>query len=952
MKTLICGALAVALICLATTAFAQLQVGTINGTIIDGTGAIIPGVDVSLSSVGVIGGTQQTITDERGTYRFINLVPGSYRVKVEMPGFKTVVREGININADITVRVDVALEVGAVSDTVTVTGEAALLDTTTTLNQAVLDKAFRDTIPTGGDLWTLGRLVPGVKPGNYDIGGTSSFQQTSLTIHGGGDQKFAIDGMNVSWSGGGGGSTAIYYDVAMFEEVNYQVGNISAENKEGGVIMNMVTRTGTNDFKGDFFFWGTSTRLQSQNLDAKKRADLLAAIPARALAANPGLIPQNRILGMFDSGLSISGPLKRDKIWWTASGKLNSLNQYQIGAYNEDGTQGVDDNRILNWSTKVSWQPTPKNQVHFSFNRNFKNRYHRRSGFTENRAASLQDQKGYSTQLKWTSTLNSRTVLDVTAGYSFIDFPLRHQGDVKPGDIPRNDNATGVNTVAAGTYTLSPADRRIASASLSHFLGTHDIKFGYQFDESMEHNINYSMSHYPNGLRARYNNGVPLDVTLYNAPVNNRGYIRYNGVFVQDKWNLTRKLTLNYGLRLEKTQGWVPKNCYQGIPMAPWNIPARCFDEIKGVPNWLDVAPRFGLIYDIFGDGKTAIKASANHYNNGVGSGHWGTVDPVGSASRTVDWIDANADLIPQLTELSTATSEGWTFGTNNSYAPGVKRPTNDEYQIGIQQELPMGIVVTADYAHRDNWRSIGSVNMARPRGTAAYDPIQFTFPTNDPNMHADSAGKTITIWNIKPVYNSAAAINVYDNHSHRQSYFNGLDLTANRRGKTWMMLVGLSFNQTKNRPGIDLDSPNTRYQGSFTSNGSTPVSLKLSGSYELPYGISASGVFQHYTGDGESQTFQITRAMVPTLTTTTLTVDTAGPRSYFRPDVNMLDLSFKKDFTFGETGYKFSVHTDMFNLNNSSAIQGRTTQLGTAYGRITSVLAPRLFRLGMKAYF
>jgi hypothetical protein len=947
MKKLFSVFVLVVMLSLATVANAQLQVGTINGTITDGTGAIVPGVDVVLSSVGVIGGNQQAVTDERGTYRFINLVPGRYKVTVEMPGFKTVVRDGIVINADITVRVDVALEVGAVTDTILVTGEASLLDTTSALNQAVLNRQTLDAIPTGGDLWSIGRLVPGVLTGNYDIGGTSSFQQTGLTIHGGGDQKFAIDGMNVSWAGGGGSSTAIYYDVAMFEEVNYQVGNISAENREGGVIMNMVTRTGTNKFKGDFFFWGVNSNLQSENLSGKTKTDLLAAVPARALAANPNIIPQNRILGMFDSGLSLSGPIKKDKLWWTASGKLNSLNQYQINTYNEDGTQGVDDNRILNWSTKVSWQTNSKNQLHYTFNRNFKNRYHRRSGFTENRAAILQDQEGYSTQVKWTSTISPKVVLDVTAGYSFIDFPSRHQNEVMPGDIPRTDTQTSITTVAAGTYSLQPADRRIASASLSYFLGKHDLKMGWQFDESMEHSYTYSMSHFPSGLRARYNNGSPQDVTLYNSPTDARNYVRYNGGFIADKWNVTRKLTLNFSVRAEKTSARVPASCFVGIPMSPWNIPAQCFKEVH-VPNWFDVAPRFSLVYDLFGNGRTAIKLSANHYNNGIGSDHPDRVNPVRSTNRTVDWSDANRDLIPQLSEISTATAEGWTFGTNNSYAPGIKRPTNDEYQVGFQQQLPMGIVVTADYAHRDNWRSISAINEAIPRGTDAYTPVQYTFPADANNP---LSGQTITVWNIKPQWNTATARNVFDNHSHRQSYFDGFDLQATKRLENhWMLLAGFSLNKNRSRSGVDLDSPNTRFNGGPVGS-NVPVSIKVSGTYEFPFGISTSANFQHFTGKPEGQTFRFTRTQIPTLTATQLDIATAQTGTFQLPDVNLFDLSVKKDFRFGES-YRVSLHTDMFNLNNSSAIQGRTTQLGTTYGRITSVLAPRVFRLGLKAYF
>src|SRR5438132_10747659 len=154
--------LAVLAVCMTVPAFAQLSTGSIAGTVKDSTGAVIPGVSVTLSNPGVIGGNQQVVTNEQGRYQFTRLVPGTYSVRAELTGFRPALLDNLNVNADFTIRGDMTLEVGTVADTVTVTGESPLLDTTSALNQAVLDRATLDSLPTGHDLWSIGRTVPGV----------------------------------------------------------------------------------------------------------------------------------------------------------------------------------------------------------------------------------------------------------------------------------------------------------------------------------------------------------------------------------------------------------------------------------------------------------------------------------------------------------------------------------------------------------------------------------------------------------------------------------------------------------------------------------------------------------------------------------------------------------------------------------------------------------------------
>jgi hypothetical protein len=203
--------------------------------------------------------------------------------------------------------------------------------------------------------------------------------------------------MDVSDLAGAGAFLLAYFDPFMFQEVNVQTGNAPAEKARGGVVYNLVSRTGTNDFHGSFQFAGSNHGLQSDNVTPELRRHLLAAVSPQVLAANPNLEPDPRILGMFDSGLSLSGPILRNRLWFTGAGGMESLNAPRLGSYNADGTPVIDDGRMKNFSFKMSWQSSPGSQLHFSLNRNIKDNFHRtiiaNIDFFENRATWVQPTK-------------------------------------------------------------------------------------------------------------------------------------------------------------------------------------------------------------------------------------------------------------------------------------------------------------------------------------------------------------------------------------------------------------------------------------------------------------------------------------------------------------------------------------------------------------------------------
>lgn len=931
-------ALLLACLLLPLPAMAQLTTGRISGTVQDTTGAVIPGATVTLSSVGVIGGSQTTTTDERGLYQFTRLVPGVYGVKAEIQGFSAAVRERVVVNADATVRADLTVSVGEVSDQITVVGETPLLDTTTALNQTVFEREVLDQIPSGNDLWSIGRSVPGVIMTTYDVGGSNSYQASFPTSHGSvaAENKYLIDGMDVSSANFVGAGILTYYDSMMFQEINYQVGGASAENSQGGVVMNMITKTGTNDFHGSFTFAGSNEHMQSSNVTPELRRDLLAAVPAKVLAANPELEPGNKILEMYDSSASFSGPILRNRLWFTTNFRLQALNQLQVGSYNPDGRQAVDDNKIVNGSFKVSWQTSPGSQLHYSFNRNLKYRYHRRGGtFVEDRASTLQDQPTNINQLKFTATLSPHLIVDLSSSLQKGVTPARQQPEVQPGDLPRVDLVTLVTSVAAGSYSLNPQYKGVFNASLSYFAGKHELKAGYQFVRGMSRRSAYSMSHHPSGLVARYRNDVPDSVQVYNTPYDTRGFFHDNALFIQDKWMPGRKVTVNMGLRLQKSYGWIPEVCQPETIF----IAGQCFDSVEGFPDYLDLAPRFGLIYDVFGDGKTAVKFAANRYHLGIGGGFVDRLNPVTLKSETRRWTDSNNDLVPQLNELGPGT--GFNLGTTNRYNPDVKRAYSDELSVELEHQLFDDFVVSASYNHRAIKRNVGPRNVAVP--TDSYIPLQVTEVIS---------GRQVTVYNLDPARRGRFDV-LWDNASELDSEFNGLDISFNKRfSNRWMMMGGLSFGKNvgdTHAETADLNNPNFTFRRGVTQ-WDVPVSFKLAGMYELPYGFRVSGKVQRFDGFPESPTVLVTSQTVPlTQVTQSLRVEPRGESRL--PTVNIADLRFSKALRLGN-GLRLEPALDIFNITNSNPIQARVTQLGPQFGRATDILRGRLFRVGLYVTF
>ena len=938
------GVTLVVLLSLAAAAAAQGG-GAIAGTVTDASGAVLPGATVTLTSAqGTVGGNREVLTDERGAYQFLRLVPGTYSVKAALQGFRPFTQAGITVNSDQTSRADAKLEIGAMEEGIVVSGEAPLLDTSSALKQTVITQEVLESLPNRMDVWSITRVIPSITVSKVDVGGSESFLQSGVTVRGTDNEGgYYIDGMDVSSLDGEGDGATMYLDPYAFAESNFLAGNNPAESPRGGLVFNMVTKTGTNQFHGGGMFSGASKGMGFDNFSDQLEADLLATVPPSVLAANPELKPGADIHYIWDTGFWLAGPIMPNKLWFSTTYHYQKLLQYFLGSYNPDGTQTPDDHYLYTTNNKVAWQINQTSQMSYYFTLQRKVNGHRLGGsFADSKASNNNNKYPTVHQVKWTNSRSSRLLFDAATSHFLVDDRFSRQPDVQMGDIARFDTVTNYALLALGTYSNNPMYRGVFIGSVSYFTTTHDIKAGYSMNYAKRTGNVYSTS----DMRAIYRDGVPDSVNTYNTPVSSVTQDREQGLYIQDKWRPTRKLTLNLGLRYETNYGWMPETCQ---PQTQF-IAARCFDAIDGAPDWKAINPRFSMIYDLLGDGSTALKFAANRYVVPVGVQVVGRVNPVRDTSDTRQWrpqsrcneadtlgCDRNGDRIPQFEELGP--SPGYNLGTTNRYADGYDWPNANEYTVEVQRQLPGNLVVSAGYTRREKRNQLGQRNVAVPTDT--YIPLTVT---------EVNSGQTVTVYNQNPALRGRVDT-LWNNDPEMDSTYNGGDVTLNKRlSNRWMMTGGVSVGKNVGYVGAaDLNNPNSKEFSRGIQGDDVPFSLRMSGLYELPYGISLSGSFQHQSGFPELTTVSVAGNTV-TLTQTTQVVNVKARGDVRYPSLNQLDISLRKAIRMGNK--VLQPRLDMYNLTNNATIRTWVTQLGSTYHRPSAIQRGTLIKAGMHIDF
>jgi hypothetical protein len=899
--------------------WAQTETGTISGTLTDQSGAVLPGVTATLSSAALIGGVRTTVTNEGGFYKFIALPPGSYDLKFELAGFGTVSRPGVRITANFAARVDVSLGVQKLAETVIVTGEAPVVDSKSTLIATSLDKGLLDNIPTGRDIWVLTEEVAGTVPDRYNVGGTESAQQSTFAVHGAtGQQVYSINGLSMNWPGGAGNYTMFYFDYDSFDEVQIETAGAPAEVSVGGLYMNMITKSGSASFHGGVTFMYEPGKLQGNNVTDALRAQ--------------GITTANPIDRIIDIQPTFGGPISKNA-WFFTSYRMYIIDTQILGL---PAGQNVDINHQTNVLGKVTAQVTPKNKVMVQYYFNAQNRLYRRDNgyaFTTQDASWRQIEPAHLIQGQWTTMLSKSLFLDTRFGYLHQIFPLGPQ--TSASGISKIDDTLSTVSGSAPNYQTNLATRHQANVALSYFNdhlagGTHDFKFGFELARALN-----AYDYYVNGdVNAHFLDGVASYVQTYNTPMHQASQIQNLALYAQDAYALKR-MTINLGVRFENFKGWNPA---QGAPGGTF-YPARQFAETDNIPNINIVVPRVGASYDVFGNGRTAVKLSFSRYALQEGSRFPETLNPNALSGDYRNWTDLNHDGIPQANELSAPTSfYGGASGI--TLVPGIGRQYSDEFTAGIQHQIGKDLGFTATYYYRRNKNLLGQLNTAVP--ASAYTPVQESIP----------GGGSITVYNLDPAYVGQVSREITNIPSFWEKY-NGIEFTLKKRlSDRWQMMVGYTYSKaTSNYVEVpwnfyDANDPNnTIFVNGRVTGSDTPNILKVSGTYLLPWGFSVSGNYRYYTG----------KPLTPTLTVNlnqgyiSVPTELRGQTRY--PAVSLLDVRVSKTFNLG-SNTKLEAMFNIFNAFNSATVISEVTAVGPAFGTPQQIMTPVVAGIGARITF
>ena len=530
--------LAAGLITVSSAASAQ-QRASIVGVVQDGTGAVMPGVTVEASSPALIEQVRSVVTDGAGRYSVIDLRPGTYTVTFTLPGFRSVKREGIVLEGAFAAQVNGTLTVGAVEETVTVTGASPIVDTQSTQNQAVLNRQVLDVLPAARTMQGGAALVPGVS--FYSQGFVST-----MSIHGSAtaDQHIFFDGMNIGQNLTGTGSQAngVTVNELAQTELVYDAGSQSAENALGGVRMDSIPKEGGNTFSGVFRALGSKGSLQNDNITD---------------ALRPFISVNTALDYSYDANFVLGGPIKKNTLWFLFAQRVsrtNTLVAFPVGVLPAfpNGTQVGSGGFIVPHETaRLTWQASPRNKIVWAFYKSQAGtqRFDVGCGATSGNVAAcfapeasyaLPQPLQYASQAKWTSPISSRVLVEVGQSLAVQTFNFSYQPENGPLDVQHRSATTGLRTVASNTAPYHYFSRIWNTiANVSFVTGSHNLKAGINNQIGMEtsqiepHGDTSVLIYSTSATGVVTSNTASLLSTPYTRQENLNANL---GLFAQDKW--------------------------------------------------------------------------------------------------------------------------------------------------------------------------------------------------------------------------------------------------------------------------------------------------------------------------------------------------------------------------------------------------------------------------------
>ncbi len=958
-----CSQLLLAAVCVlmgAASAWAQ-NTGEIFGKVTDGSGGVLPGATITITSPVLLQPSTATAT-ETGTYRFPQLAVGVYAVKFEMPGFKTVIRQGVRIEIGFNAQINGELAVSSVEETITVSGESPIIDTRKMGTSTTVTQEMLQSLPSSRDPWTVLEQTPAVAMDRANVGGTQSGQQSGFISRGATDASnmWNLDGVSVTDMSAIGASS-VYYDFDAFEEMQFSTGGNDASQQTGGVSVNLVTKSGTDKFRGSGRYYINDEKFQGDNVDEELRLQ-------GASAGNP-------IQRITDYGVEAGGPIVRGRAWFWGSYGMTDVNVGVLGFYkNQSGcpppagasTKDIrnclqaDTTQVENYNIKGSGAPFKNNKATWYSNYADKIRNARdASDLRPPETVTVQTGPVWTHKFSDQHVFSDRWLAEVqfahVGGNFALDFPNPEEQFFIQRALELSNNSY------SRSFSQSIFDRPITSvdAKTTYFLpgklgGDHSFKAGVRWAKSPVS----TSSHIGGFVTARFRNNQAVEADLHRD--SNTAYdLRTWGAYLQDTYTRGR-MSLNLGFRVDRQDDKALATTVGENPLVPQLLPSVASAGVDSGVVWTDVSPRLGFNYDLSGDGRTVARVSAARYYGFMSSGELASrLNPVGAVTLRYPWTDHNGDRLVTANELTltatpviTGTYDPANPGsptTTNTVDPGIKNDTTDEIVAGLEHELAGGIAVGASYI----WRRYDNLNWSDRVGITSGDYV----PVTRQGACADCPAYTF----YQPTRRLPNQFNLTNIPDFYRSY-NGIELTARKRlSNRWMVNGSFAYNDARRH----YDSPNAyddptniaffdnaQYAEEAGGSGVANVwvnakwLVKVSGLYQLPYAINVSAFYNARDGFLFPRAYRVTGRDNGADEVFVVT-DPYGDQRL--PTFQQLDMKFEKVIALRGLG-RLIGSVDVFNLFNANTVLARRRQLDTpTFGQVSQILAPRVLRFGVK---
>jgi len=961
--------LCVTLLALAAPTFAQDFRGRINGTVTDNTGAVLPGVTVTATSPALIQ-PQVQVSGSAGDFRFIALPPGTYDITFELAGFQATKREGVRVVINQTLTVDQQMQVATLQETVTVTGESPIVDSSTTQVGTNFTKELLTEIPNARDIWAAMAQAPGLQMSSYDVGGSRTGTQTGFLSYGFGDQsQTKMEGIDTTEATS---ANAGYFDFGSFEEFQVGGSGSGADSYGGGANLSITIKSGGDRFSGNWYsdYLGKDT-ISNNVPDAFRTANNR---DEDGFFSSTALNRGNPVNKQYDINFNVGGPIVKQKAWFFYSYRLND--QYKTTL----GSDVLARSKLSNnYTFKGTFQLNSSNQIIGFLNK--RNKLQELRDFAPPlvpiEAARYQASRNYPWKMEWTSVLGSRAFLDVLYGNWYNFFPLDPTDahgfatSVVPGRIDTGNNQrTGYHDSYQDQKRYKPQFYTTLSYFQDGGHGSHDLKMGFdwkrdrrQFGRAQPYDIHY-----------RDLNGSVNELEIYNSPNTSTNDVVYTAGYLSDNWKFSNRLTFNLGIRFEKYNDSFPEQVMtpNGLPqLANWpttlnpteraryfNLIAPVTVQAREVASTFNVAPRAGFAYDLTGDNRTVVKMYYGRFYFNSADTLADLENPVGNARLRYQFLDANGNrLLDGPQELGLFRQALGGAGTVD-VDDNIKRPFSQEISTHFEREITGGLSGRASYVYknvRDEWAEIDPT-----RDAAMTIPIQVR------DIGVDGVANTADdqILNLLDRPASTPQTRLYTNPTDPafNSDFHTVEVALNRRfSGRWMVLTSYAytwldqFHAAVTGVGA-LDALSTARTYNWRSNQrlfgdegketSTLWNYKLVGRYTMPWQIGTSASLKVQSGRqfGRSLSFAFPGDGTQNVRVEEVTSNRA-------PTVNIFDIRVDKSFTFGKYGRLTGV-IDVFNAFNAGTVTNFSTVTGATYKRVIGILDPRVVRFGARFDF